>query len=151
MKKIIFLISLICSLSASAANFKIHRNDSLVLKYIDSVNYYIDSLDIQEPLYVLAQACWESGWFQCKNCTWENNNMFGFRAKSGKYMKFKSWQECVIYYANWQKKRYPKFKALYPTGTYLGFLKWCRFAESPHYSRVITETYNWILKNWANN
>jgi hypothetical protein len=148
MKKIIFLISLICSLSASAANFKIHRNDSLVLKYIDSVNYYIDSLDIQEPCYVLAQAILESQWFQCKNCTWENNNMFGFRAKSGKYMKFKSWQECVIYYDNWQKKRYFKYKKLHKNGDYIGFLIWCKYAESKRYSDDIRKIHKWINKNW---
>jgi len=146
MKKLLFLFIALTSL-----NLKAQRNDSVTLAYLDSINYYIDSLDIQEPLYVLSQACWETGWFNCKNCTWENNNMFGFRGKSGKYMKFKNWPECVVYYANWQKKRYPKFKELHPGGTYLGFLKWCRFAESPHYSRVITETHNWVLKNWANN
>ena len=147
MRKIIFLISFACSLSLSASNFKIYREDSLVINYLDSINYYIDSLDIKEPLYVLAQACYETGWFACKKCAWENNNMFGFRGKSGKYMKFSSWQESVIYYSNWQKKRYPKFKQLYPTGTYLGFLKWARYAESPHYSRVIAETHKWILNN----
>jgi len=150
MRKVIFLFSLFFALSTYGSKLILQKNDSLIFKYLDSINYYIDSLDIQEPLYVLAQSCWETGWFQCKNCTRENNNIFGFRGQSGKYMKFKSLSECMVYYSNWQKKRYPKFKKLHPGGTYLGFLKWCRFAESPHYSRVITETYNWILKNWAN-
>ena len=146
MKRIIFLLTLTLTISCYGSKHRI--NDTLVLKYIDSINYYIDSLDIKEPYYVISQALWETGFFSCKNCTFENNNMFGFRCRSGKYMKFKNLNSCMIYYSNWQKKRYPKFKELYPTGTYLGFLKWCRFAESPNYSRVITETYNWLLKNW---
>lgn len=131
-------------------NFKAQKNKELVYQYLDSLEYLMDSLQIQEPVYVMAQAIYETGWFQCKNCAWENNNMFGFRGQNNKYMKFKSWRASVFYYANWQKKRYFKFKAKYPNGDYLHFLKWCKYAQSTTYSSKITWTFRWLIKNWSN-
>lgn len=124
------------------------KKDSVVICYLDSIKLMLDSLGVEEPIYVLSQAVWETGWFKCKNCTWKNNNMFGFRGKNAKYMHFKSWRDCVVYYANWQKKRYPKFKEKHPGGTYLQFLKWSHYSESETYSKHITWVYEWINKNW---
>jgi flagellum-specific peptidoglycan hydrolase FlgJ len=131
-------------------NVKPQTNKQMILNYLDSLQIQIDSLGIQEPVYVMAQAIYETGWFQCKNCTWSNKNMFGFRALNGKYMKFKSWRVCLNYYAKWQGDRYKRFKEKYPKGDYIKFLKWSRFAESPNYSKKIIWTHEWIIKNWIN-
>lgn len=145
MKKIIVLFLTLAFLSV-----KPQPNRQMVLSYLDSLQTQIDSLGIQEPLYVMAQALYETGWFQCKYCTWSKYNMFGFRGLNGKYLKFKSWKSCVNYYARWQEKRYKKFKDKYPEGDYLKFLRWSRFAESPNYSKKIKWSYDWVVKNWVN-
>lgn len=125
------------------------KKDSVVFYYLDSIKYLLDSLHVEEPKYVMAQALWETGNFRCKSCAWQNNNMFGFRGQSGKYMSFNTWRESVIYYANWQKKRYPKYKSNHPNGTYLDFLTWCKYAVSPDYAKNITKMYRWIQNNWS--
>lgn len=150
MKKIaIVLLAMTLTASVHGRSMSVVKNDSVVFSYLDSIKDMLDSLQVEEPIYVLAQATYESGWFECKNCSWKYNNMFGFKGQSGKYLRFNTWQDCVIYYANWQKKRYPKYKAKYPNGTYLGFLKWCHYATGDDYNRKIQWTYNWIIDNWA--
>lgn len=127
----------------------ISKKDSIIFAHLDSIKEMLDSLGVEEPIYVMAQAAYESGWFECKNCSWKHNNMFGFKGQSGKYLRFNTWQDCVIYYASWQKKRYPKYKAKYPKGTYLGFLKWCHYAVGDNYNKKIQWTHSWILNKWA--
>lgn len=148
--KLLFLVLTfsVCSLREAKSSNVIIKNDSVVLTYLDSIYYYLDSLNVQEPKYVMAQALFESGWFQCKKCSWQYNNMFGFKGQSGKYLRFNTWVDCVIYYANWQKKRYPKYKEKHPKGNYLDFLMWCNFAVSESYKRDIQSMYNWIEVNW---
>lgn len=146
-KTILFAIVLITSLYGRTNANNIIKKDSVVYFYLDSISEMLDSLGVEEPSYVMAQAIWETGWFKCKKCTWSNNNMFGFRSSS-KYMHFDSWRDCVIYYAKWQKKRYPKYKLKYPNGNYLHFLKWAHYSESTEYSKRITTIYNWVNKNW---
>lgn len=146
----LFLISMIFSVSMSGIiNFSPTGKDSVLFAYLDSIKAILDSNNVQEPIYVLAQAIYETGWFKCKNCTWKNNNMFGFRGLNGKYLKFSNWRSCVLYYVKWQSKRYPKYKEKNPNGTYLGFLKWSRFAEAKNYSNHIQITYDWILAHWT--
>ena len=138
-----------CSVASAKSDNLVVKNDSTVLQFLDSIYYYLDSLEVEEPKYVMAQALFERGWFQCTKCSWKYNNMFGFKGQSGKYLRFNTWVDCVIYYSNWQKKRYPKYKATHPKGTYLGFLKWCHFAESDEYSKHVQSMYNWINLNWS--
>jgi flagellum-specific peptidoglycan hydrolase FlgJ len=124
------------------------KKDSATIQYLDTISHYLDSLGVQEKQYVLAQAIWETGWFKCKNCAWSKGyNLFGFRSKSG-YIKYNSWQESVIAYSEWQKKRYPKYKKSHTNGNYLNFLKWCRYAETDAYSKHVTYVYNWLGKNY---
>jgi len=153
MKKIqVLLLATILSVSVYGSNSSITnpvKNDSTVFYYLDSMKYYLDSLQVEEPMYVMAQALWETGWFACKNCSWKYNNMFGFKSQNRSYLKFNTWVDCVIYYAKWQKARYPKYKEKYPKGTYLGFLKWCHYATGDDYNQKVQLMYNWILDNWA--
>lgn len=149
MKKVKFLfLALFFVSSVYGKEVKIVKNDSIVFEYLYSIKYMLDTLKVEEPVYVMAQALYESGWFACKHCTWENNNMFGFKGSNGKYLKFKCWQDCVIYYAKWQKKRYPKYKAKHPNGNYLDFLRWSNYSVSKDYAGKITTMKKWIEKNW---
>lgn len=153
MKKAKLLCLVLTFITCSVANAKPDnltvKNDSTVLQFLDSIYYYLDSLEVEEPKYVMAQALFESGWFKCTKCSWKYNNMFGFKGQSGNYLRFNTWVDCVIYYANWQKKRYPKYKATHPKGTYLDFLMWCKFAVSESYRKDIQYMYNWIDANWS--
>lgn len=125
-----------------------HKRDSIVIHYLDTISYYLDSLEFQEKQYVLAQAIWETGWFQCKNCAWSKGyNLFGFRNQNG-YIKYDSWVESIMAYSEWQKKKYPKYKKTHPKGNYLDFLKWCKYAETDQYRKHITYVYNWIGSNY---
>lgn len=129
-------------------NAKTNKHDSIVFYYLDTISYYLDSLKVEEQSYVLAQAILETGWFQCKNCAWSNGyNLFGFRGKNG-YIKYKSWKESVIAYADWQKKRWIPYKEKHPKNTYLDFLIWCKYAEGSGYNKYISTIRNWLLKNW---
>lgn len=143
--KILLLISFIFSLCGYST-----KSDSVVLARLSSIKCVLDSLGVKEPIYVLAQAKYESGNFKCKECSWKYNNMFGFKGKSGKYIKFNTQNECLIYYSKWQNARYPKYKAKYPNGTYLGFLKWCKYAVNPEYNKHIKVAHDWIVKNLSN-
>ena len=143
MKKILFVLSLLICLNSYAS-----RNDSLVLKKLDSISVMLDTLCVDEPLYVMAQAAYESGWFACKNCSWQYNNMFGFKGANGKYLRFKKWQDCVFYYAAWQKKRYPLYKERNPEGTYLEFLRWSHYNTGNEYAKSIQWMCDWLINHW---
>ena len=147
----ILLLSMILTVTAYGRtnNVSVVKDDSVVFAYLDSMKELMDSLGIEEQIYVMAQATYESGWFACKKCSWQNNNMFGFKGQSGNYLRFDTWQDCVVYYAKWQKVRYPKYKAKYPNGNYLGFLKWCKYATGDDYNKQIQWMHNWIIDNWV--
>jgi len=84
----------------------------------------IKDAEIKYPDIVLAQARLETGNFKSDYFK-ERNNLFGFRAKNG-YMHFKDWRECVLFYADWQKK-------YYKSGDYYAFLEDIGYAEDPTY------------------
>lgn len=80
---------------------------------------------IKCPKIVLKQSILETGWYKCSNCSYDHNNIFGFRYKH-KYLEFDTWQESVAYYKKWQDKRYEK-------GDYYAFLKRIGYATSKTY------------------
>lgn len=81
-------------------------------------NYCI-RIGIKHPEIVTAQSVLETGNYQCKNCSLDKNNIFGFYYKK-KYIAFDSWHESVDYYKRWQVKRYDTRK------NYFEFLKCVR-------------------------
>lgn len=124
------------------------ERDSIIYYYLDTVSFYLDSFEVEEKPYVLSQALWETGWFQCENCAWSiGENMFGFRGKNG-YIKYASWVESVEAYAVWQKKRYTIYKEGHPNGTYTQFLIWAKYATSTTYVTHVKYMYNWLMKNY---
>lgn len=80
--------------------------------------------NIKFPEIVYAQARLETGNFT-SNYFKNRNNLFGFRNRKG-YMFFKSWKDCVKFYADWQNKYYNE-------GDYYDFLIFINYAEDKNY------------------
>ncbi|HWB62436.1 MAG TPA: hypothetical protein VG603_02920 [Chitinophagales bacterium] len=116
----------------------------------DTVNAMYDSLmvyNIAWPKTVLAVAAFETGWFQCKNCTFKYNNMFGFRNNSG-YLKFNTISDCLAYLKNWQDTYYVPWQDKHPTGNYYDFLIYIHYAHNmPVYLRKVKYVEKWLTEN----
>lgn len=61
--------------------------------------------NVKYPEVVASQSVLETGWYKCKFCSLEKNNIFGFY--SDRYLEFEHWIESVAYYQKWQKKYTP--------------------------------------------
>mgnify|MGYP002713068695 FL=1 len=70
-----------------------------------NVYAYCVEQGIQYPEIVTAQAIWETGWFSCKNCSLDKNNLFGFNT-GGPYFKYDDWKDSVDAYKRWQDSYY---------------------------------------------
>ena len=105
--------------------------------------------EIKHPKIVFAQMMYESGWLECKNCSWsEANNPFGFLicttkvdgvCKEWKYESFCTLEESIEYYKSWQDK-------LYKGGDYYAFLKRIGYATYEGYNKRLESIYNQIWK-----
>ncbi|CAG5080817.1 glucosaminidase domain-containing protein [Parvicella tangerina] len=91
----------------------------------ENVYAQLEKFEIRHPEIVLRQSILETGWYGCKYCSLEHNNIFGFRYKK-KYLEFNNWVEAVKYYKKWQDKRYKG-------GDYYTFLKKVGYATSKTY------------------
>jgi hypothetical protein len=101
--------------------------DTFVLNQ-QNIYYQIVRNNIKHPKIVLKQAILETGWFKSRLCK-QNNNLFGFH--NGKsYMKFKSYNDCIKYYAHWQKSRYDNTN-------YYKFLEDCNYASDTNYVSIL--------------
>lgn len=107
----------------------------------------IKAAGIKEPDFVMAQCIQETGWLNCKSCCLRYHNLFGFYIKGNKCMKFESEAACIAYYKKWQDKRYPKWKAKNPEGTYYQFLKYSKYATGDKYNEEIKPKLKWVRKN----
>lgn len=56
------------------------------------------------------------------------NNILGFYYKK-KYIKFKSYSECIKYYQRWQNKHWNKYHKKYPNKTYYDFLVYMPYCD----------------------
>ena len=117
---------------------KLYRGKNLPLSYSNLISV-MEDCGIRQPLYVIAQACLETGWFTSKVFN-EYNNLFGlYDSKAKDYYRFQSWEDSVAGYAKYIQYRYKG-------GDYLRFLRRIRYAEDPYYTAKITKIVN-ILKN----
>jgi len=119
MRKIFFLFLLFASLNSYAQK----------TSFADSVFNYICEVGIKHPNIVMRQAIVETGWFK-SNFLMSRNNLFGFRAKN--YLIFKTWKESVVYYKNWQEKRYTNMNEDYYT-----FLVRIKYATASGYTAYL--------------
>lgn len=117
---------------------------------IERVGAMYDSLlayDIAYPKIVLAQAMFETGWMECKKCTFRYNNLFGFRGR-GNYMRFATISDCLEYLKTWQQKFYEPWRQKHPKGTYYEFLTHMKYAaDMPTYLKKIKWVERWVDKN----
>ncbi len=153
MRKILLLLSfaissIALSNSSDPRRQNLNEEDSLLYNRLDSICYYIDSLQIEHREYVLAQSLWETGWYRCDNCAWSRgNNLFGFKGKSG-YIVYDSWVESVVAYDKWQEKRLSAYRETHSEVDYLKFLLWAKYATSDTYTSHVKYMYNWLMKNY---
>jgi flagellum-specific peptidoglycan hydrolase FlgJ len=110
--------------------YEYDNNDSLT---IENIEKEIKKQKILFPDIVLRQAILETGYLKCKDCSLDNNNIFGFRYKN-EYLKFDYWQQSVQYYKWWQSKKYKE-------GDYYKFLD-NYYAEDVNYIKKLK-----IIKN----
>lgn len=103
----------------------------------ENVLSYIKLKGVKWPHVVWAQSMVETGYLSCQNCCFKYNNLFGFML-NGKCMRFKTWQECVLYYHKWQNKLYKN-----PKEDYYLFLKRVGYASFSEYNIHLSQ----ILKD----
>jgi len=85
----------------------------------DQVYDYIIASDIKHPQIVFKQVLKETGHLNCKHCSLDRNNLFGFW-DGEKFLTFNTWEESIDYYERWQIRKG------YNGGDYYEFLikKW---------------------------
>lgn len=137
-----YLLILFWLLTGSAAESQQHNKSTLQEMY-----NAIKAAGIREPAFVMAQCIQETGWLACRKCCLRYHNLFGFYIKGNKCKKFSSDEACITYYKNWQDKRYDKWMAKHPKGTYYDFLKHSGYATGDKYTRELKPKVAWVKKN----
>ena len=97
--------------------------------------------------FVMAQCMQETGNLACRKCCLRYHNLFGFYVKGNKCKKFESDKECIKYYKDWQKKRYPKWRKKNPNGDYYHFLKTSGYATGDKYTKELKPKVIWVQKH----
>lgn len=119
-------------------------------KRVEKAQALYDSLkvyQIEYPQTVLATALVETGWMECKDCSMNMNNLFGFRSSKG-YVSFKNLSECLDYLKKWQDYFYTPWKNSHPNGNYYDFLNYMRYAENmPFYIKNVKNLERWVFYN----
>jgi hypothetical protein len=104
------------------------------------VNVYkkIIEYKIEHPKIVFSQVMVETGQLKSQGARIKNN-LFGFNNKSG-HMEFDSWEESIVYYKEWQDKKYIG-------GNYHNFLKKVGYAKDSMYIRKLILMESKLFKN----
>ena len=106
-----------------------NSNSSMPLSYSNIVKV-MDEVGIRQQLYVIAQACLETGYFTSRVFR-EYNNLFGlFDSRKNDYYRFTKWEDSVVAY-----KRYIQYR--YSGGDYLAFLRRIKYAGDPDYTNKV--------------
>ena len=101
--------------------------------------------DVYYPQIVLAQSILETGWYKCKNCSLDENNIFGlWHHKKQEYYHYNTWQESIGGYK--RGIQYKFFRKDYKD--YYEFLKDIGYATDPEYinklKKIVKKTnYVW--------
>ena len=96
----------------------------------DEVLKELKKQNVKHPKIVLAQSILETGWYTCKNCSMDKNNLFGlWDYRNKKYFEYDIWQESIGGYKRgiqykWDKNDYKD---------YYDFLKKIGYATDPYY------------------
>jgi len=90
----------------------------------------LEKQHVHYPKIVLAQSILETGWYECENCSMDNNNLFGlWNHKKQEYFKYNTWQESIGGYK--RGIQYKFFRKDYKN--YYEFLEAIGYAEDPQY------------------
>jgi hypothetical protein len=124
-----------------------HSQDARTIK-INDLYSCLKEYDIECPKTVLAIAIYETGWMECQHCTYQFNNLFGFRANHD-YLRFKDIYECLAYLRVWQSTYYDPWKKKHPAGTYYDYLAHVKYAHAniSHYLLIIKSIERLIAKD----
>jgi len=96
----------------------------------DEVLAELKKQNIKHPQIVLAQSILETGWYTCKNCSMDKNNLFGlWDYRNKKYFEYDIWQESIGGYKRGIQNKY--FKKDYKD--YYHFLSEIGYATDPQY------------------
>ena len=90
----------------------------------------LEKQNVKYPKIVLAQSIEETGWYKCKNCSMDKNNIFGlWNHKKQEYYKYDTWQLSIGGYKRGIQYKYDasKYKDYYE------FLKKIGYASNPNY------------------
>jgi len=103
--------------------FSIGQTTDEVLKELKKQN-------VLYPKIVLAQSILETGWYNCENCSMDQNNLFGlWNSKKKEYFYYTNWKESIGGY-----KRGIQYKYLRKSyKNYYHFLSEIGYATDPHY------------------
>jgi len=86
--------------------------------------------NVKHPDIVLAQAILETGWYKCKDCSLDKNNLFGlWNNKKKEYFYYTTWQESIGGYLRGIQSKYDKDKYK----DYYDFLSKIGYASDPNY------------------
>jgi mannosyl-glycoprotein endo-beta-N-acetylglucosaminidase len=117
---------------------------------IERVHSLYDSLKayhIDNPETVLATAIFETGWMECNDCSYQMNNLFGFRVDT-EYISFKNTSECLKYMQKWQAAFYAPWREKHPQSSYYDFLCHIKYAANmSEYVKNINSIEHWIRLN----
>ena len=104
----------------------------------------LEKQNVLYPKIVLAQSILETGWYDCKNCSLDNNNLFGlWNYKKQEYYYYTNWKESIGGYKRGIQYKY--FKKEYKD--YYHFLSEIGYATDPQY---IIKIKNIVKKNEKN-
>jgi len=80
--------------------------------------------NVLHPEIVLAQSILETGWYKCKGCSRDKNNLFGlWNHRKKEYYYYKTWQESIGGYLRGVQYKYDenKYKDYYEFLTRIGY------------------------------
>ena len=130
-----------------SAQLPAHSQDPRTIK-INDLYSCLKEYDIECPKTVLAIAIYETGWLECKHCSLQFNNLFGFRTNNN-YIRFNSIYDCLDYLRVWQTTYYDPWKKKHPNGTYYDYLAHVKYAHVniAHYLLTIKSVERLISKD----
>jgi len=96
----------------------------------DEVLKELKKQNVKHPEIVLAQSILETGWYKCKSCSRDQNNLFGlYNSKTHQYFSYNKWEDSIGGYLRGIQYRYNTniHKNYYEFLTNIGY------AEDPDY------------------
>ena len=97
-----------------------------------SVSAWVNHYEIKFPNVVVKQPILETGWYKCKNCSLDYNNIFGF--KTNEYLKDSTFILSIERYKIWQEKYMPEVCS---EDEYLLWLDEYGYAKAKNYTKTI--------------